>query len=150
MIAPAEPPYGAEGWVAVWLPVPPSVNKYWRRGKSKTYRSKSANEFRARARELVRYAILAQKASSKVPFDERMEIELVYRPPDRRPRDLDNILKAVLDALCYGSLITDDELFDRITLVRGPVSRAKAGVYLRVRRTTPIDITPQWASELRP
>ena len=43
--------------------------------------------------------------------------------PDKRRRDLDNILKAPLDALTHAGLLMDDEQFDEINIVRGqPVS----------------------------
>ncbi|EGM8635893.1 RusA family crossover junction endodeoxyribonuclease, partial [Escherichia coli] len=34
-------------------------------------------------------------------------------------RDLDNILKAPLDALTHAGLLMDDEQFDEINIVRG-------------------------------
>ncbi|EQA8334359.1 RusA family crossover junction endodeoxyribonuclease [Escherichia coli] len=41
----------------------------------------------------------------------------------RYRRDLDNILKAPLDALTHAGLLMDDEQFDEINIVRGqPVS----------------------------
>ncbi|WP_140394409.1 RusA family crossover junction endodeoxyribonuclease, partial [Escherichia coli] len=39
--------------------------------------------------------------------------------PDKRRRDLDNILKAPLDALTHAGLLIDDEQFDEINIVRG-------------------------------
>ena len=36
-----------------------------------------------------------------------------------RRRDLDNILKAPLDALTHAGLLIDDEQFDEINIVRG-------------------------------
>ncbi|MGP78515.1 hypothetical protein B5F26_27880, partial [Escherichia coli] len=41
--------------------------------------------------------------------------------PDKRRRDLDNILKAPLDALTHAGLLIDDEQFDEINIVRGKV-----------------------------
>jgi crossover junction endodeoxyribonuclease RusA len=39
-------------------------------------------------------------------------------PPDRRRRDLDNILKALLDALQYGGAYQDDSQIDSLQVVR--------------------------------
>lgn len=148
MILPASIPYGEEGWVGLWLPVPPSVNRYWQRAGGKTFRTKKANEFRKRARDLVRFGILQQRAVHRVPFDRPCEIEIVFCPPSKASMDLDNILKATLDALQYGSLITDDRLFTRIDLQRGPVMKARAGSYLRVRPIEPIESLPDWTQEI--
>ncbi|EEZ1412598.1 RusA family crossover junction endodeoxyribonuclease, partial [Escherichia coli] len=42
---------------------------------------------------------------------------------DKRRRDLDNFLKAPLDALTHAGMLMDDEQFDEINIVRGkPVS----------------------------
>jgi len=41
-------------------------------------------------------------------------------PPDKRKRDLDNILKALLDAM-QGSLYEDDSQIDQLLIKRGDV-----------------------------
>lgn len=45
--------------------------------------------------------------------------KIIAEPPDKRRRDLDNILKAPLDALTHAGLLIDDEQFDEINIVRG-------------------------------
>jgi len=56
----------------------------------------------------------------------RLAIRLYAYPPDRRRRDLDNILKATLDSLTYAEVIEDDSLFDRIYIERrSPVKDGK-------------------------
>ena len=47
-------------------------------------------------------------------------------PPDKRCRDLDNILKAIFDALVTSGLMGDDEQIDDIRVIRGDV--VKGGV----------------------
>ena len=55
------------------------------------------------------------------------------RPPDRRKRDLDNILKAILDALVYGGVIKDDYQVEEIHLIRKPPEPGgRVEVYLEV------------------
>ncbi|EHZ4690535.1 RusA family crossover junction endodeoxyribonuclease, partial [Escherichia coli] len=49
----------------------------------------------------------------------RLAIKIIAEPPDKRRRDLDNILKAPLDALTHAGLLIDDEQFDEINIVRG-------------------------------
>ncbi|EET5679407.1 RusA family crossover junction endodeoxyribonuclease, partial [Escherichia coli] len=59
----------------------------------------------------------------KLSLSGRLAIKIIAEPPDKRRRDLDNILKAPLDALTHAGLLMDDEQFDEINIVRGkPVS----------------------------
>jgi len=39
-------------------------------------------------------------------------------PPDKRRRDLDNIQKALLDALVHADVIEDDSLIDALSIQR--------------------------------
>ena len=53
----------------------------------------------------------------------RLAIEIQAFPPDNRRRDLDNILKALLDSITHARVIEDDSQFDVIGLVRMPVAK---------------------------
>ncbi|EQB2004311.1 RusA family crossover junction endodeoxyribonuclease, partial [Escherichia coli] len=56
-------------------------------------------------------------------------IKVIAELPDKRRRDLDNILKAPLDALTHAGLLIDDEQFDEINIVRGlPVPGGRLGI----------------------
>lgn len=45
-------------------------------------------------------------------------IVILASPPDRRRRDLDNILKALLDSIAFAGVVEDDSQFDAICIVR--------------------------------
>lgn len=103
------------------LPWPPSVNHYWCQGKPiykngrrivPRYKSDKANMFIKQTKA----AVGIVKSSLK-----RIAIEIMAFPPDKRCRDLDNILKAIFDALVSAKLIKDDEQIDDIRVVRGDV-----------------------------
>ena len=47
---------------------------------------------------------------------------LTVCPPDHRRRDLDNVQKALLDALAKGGAYRDDSQIDRLQVERGPVT----------------------------
>ena len=119
--------------VVIVLPWPPSVNRYYRsisKGKlagrvlvsqeGRTYRQEVAVMLDRRRLPMIR---------------DRMRISIEAFPPDRRRRDLDNLLKASLDALVFGvpiaflllfvyvfgGAIEDDSLIDDLRIRRGEV-----------------------------
>jgi crossover junction endodeoxyribonuclease RusA len=83
------------------LPFPPSVNHLYRRVGFRTLISREGRRFRKTV-----CARLAALGVRRLKGPLRIEIE-VY-PPDRRRRDIDNVQKALLDALQHGGLYDDD------------------------------------------
>lgn len=88
--------------IEITLPWPPSVNTYWRMFKNRMIISKEGREYRVAVQE----QILLQKAAHHLIKPLAVEIE-AWRPDNRR-RDLDNLLKAVLDALAHSGVYQDD------------------------------------------
>lgn len=54
------------------------------------------------------------------PAEGRLAIEIKAYPPDKRKRDLDNILKSLLDSLVHAGVVEDDSQFDAIAIARLP------------------------------
>ena len=101
------------------LPWPPSVNHYWRRVGNRTLISKEGRRFRKR--------VLATLSARKhEPMTGTLAVRVVAHPPDRRRRDLDNITKALLDALEHGGIYEDDSQIDRLEIVRASVIKSGA------------------------
>lgn len=99
------------------LPYPPSVNHYWRHFRGRTVISHNGLIFRDAVR-----AILARCGVR--PLAGRLAVSIEAFPPDRRRRDLDNLLKALGDALEHGGAFHDDNqivwlLIEKATVVRG-------------------------------
>jgi crossover junction endodeoxyribonuclease RusA len=103
------------------LPWPPSVNHYWCQGKPiykngrrivPRYKSEKANMFIKQTKA----AIGIVEASLK-----RIAVEIMVFPPDRRCRDIDNIIKGIFDSLVAAKLIKDDEQVDHLLVIRGDV-----------------------------
>ena len=105
--------------VVIVLPWPPSVNRYYRslsKGKL-AGRVLVSQEGRAYRQEV---AVMLDRRRLPMIRD-RMKVTIDACPPDRRRRDLDNLLKASLDALVFGGAIQDDSLIDDLRIRRGEV-----------------------------
>lgn len=91
------------------LPYPPSINHYWRRVGPRTLISREGRRFRERV-----LAILA--AMHIEPITDRLAVEIDLYPPDNRRRDVDNVLKGLLDALQHGGVYGDDSQIVRLSI----------------------------------
>lgn len=96
------------------LPFPPSVNHYWRRVGTRTLISRGGRAFRS--------SVVSILAAHKVrPLSGSLAIEIDVYPPDRRRRDIDNLQKALLDALAHGGAYEDDSQVARLSVIRREV-----------------------------
>jgi len=92
------------------LPYPPSVNHYWKTRSIKlgnkytriVYISSKGIEFRRSVANVVIVNRVKGFGGSLL----RMEVKLY--PPDRRRRDVDNVLKALFDSLQHAGVYNDD------------------------------------------
>lgn len=106
------------------LPWPPSVNHIWRmvtiKGNARMLVSKEGRKYRATVGRIVMAAIALGRNDSAA-LEGCIAVEIEAFPPDRRARDLDNTLKALLDAIKHAGVIIDDCYIDEIRIRRGPV-----------------------------
>ncbi|MEQ9941077.1 RusA family crossover junction endodeoxyribonuclease [Pectobacterium aroidearum] len=106
------------------LPFPPSVNTYWRSPSSgplagRHLVSAKGRTFRAQAIACV----LEQLHRKPKAITTLVAVTITFYPPDRRTRDMDNYLKAPLDALTHAGVWTDDSQIKRMLLEWGPVTK---------------------------
>lgn len=96
--------------LSIDLPFPPSMNRLWRSTKSgKHYRSpRYQTWFQAAGIEINR------QRPGKVSG--AFSVLLQLGRPDRRKRDLDNLMKPVLDLLQHYGVIDDDGLAQHVSI----------------------------------
>ena len=94
------------------VPFPPSVNTYWGFKGSQRFLTSRAKVFKsAVAAEFVR--------SGHEGFGTaRLAVTIKLYPPDRRVRDIDNVIKSTLDALCQALVFVDDGQIDALFVTR--------------------------------
>ncbi len=103
------------------LPYPPSVNHYYRRVGARTLISREGREYRTAV-----CGLLAPGGGSgirKPPAGGRIALAMDAFPPDRRRRDLDNILKCTQDSLAHAGVYEDDSQIDLLVVRRCEVVR---------------------------
>lgn len=86
------------------LEYPPSANSIWRSSGSKVYRSAEYVSWRKAAEWTVKTAVRMQGGKIHGPYSLLIEAGR----PDRRKRDIDNLIKPLSDALVHGGAIADD------------------------------------------
>ena len=126
--------------LTVALPFPPSVNRYWRhlsRGPlaGRVLISEEGRKYRAALMATIKCLDLGG------PYLGRLSVELTAHPPDKRQRDLDNLLKATLDGLQHAGVYESDSQIDRLTIERGAVFKGGV-VFLLVRELAPSGVVP--------
>jgi crossover junction endodeoxyribonuclease RusA len=98
--------FGADG-CSVDLPWPPSVNRYWRTFQGRMIISADGRQYKQ---------AVAAVCHGLIPITGYVEVTIMATRPDKRKRDLDNLLKATLDA-CSGHLWVDDVQIQRLTIM---------------------------------
>lgn len=103
------------------LPWPPSTNTIWRSLRSgpmagRVLLSKAGREYRKSVHAAVTAQIGARGAISGP-----VRVDILLHPPTRHRLDLDNRIKAVLDALTHAAVWVDDSQVDVLIVSRGDV-----------------------------
>ena len=101
--------------VALTLPWPPSVNHYWGQCGTRRYIKEKGVKFREMTAE--------QVASIGKKMEGRLSVFVTLFPPNRQRRDIDNSLKALLDALQHAGCFDDDEQIDVLHVERKSVTK---------------------------
>src|SRR5690606_1024401 len=106
------------------LPWPPTANTYWRRNGGRYFISKRGQDYR----EFVAKACYAYQGL--FVSDDRLRLRIKAFPPDNRRRDLDNLLKGLIDSFQYAGLFPDDSQIDKLSIERMPEYEGKIEITL--------------------
>lgn len=118
-----------------YLPPPSSVNRYHRsvviNGKLYVKLSKDGREYKATVAAKVHDVMPPREWME--PTEDRLHVDIEYRAPDARARDLDNLQKALLDAMEKAGVYRNDSQIDSLLIERcGIRSDGNAGVRVQV------------------
>ncbi len=94
------------------LPWGPTMNTYWRHVGAKVHVSREGVVYRRKVCTLT--------AGMNTFGSQLLRVYIYADPPDRRGRDLDNLLKPVLDALMHAGLYDDDSQIIDLRIRRDP------------------------------
>ena len=101
--------------ITLTLPFPPSTNTYYRNVAGETLISAKGRSYR----KAVADQVLIQRGAKLLAG--RLSVSIVAHMPDKRRRDLDNMLKAALDSMTHAGVWVDDSQIDILTIQRAPV-----------------------------
>lgn len=96
------------------IPYPPSGNHMWKHAKGKHYLTDQARRYYEQVAWIIKSSGLA------MGLEDRLLVEVDIYPPDKRKRDLSNVIKVVEDACTKAGLWQDDSQIDRLVLQRMP------------------------------
>lgn len=101
------------------LPWPPTVNTYYRHkviGKLATvYVTQEGKAYRKAVN-----LCLAEHGVKTYALEGDLRVEIEVFPPDRRKRDIDNLLKSLLDSLTHAQVWKDDNQISDLRIYRNP------------------------------
>ena len=113
-------------YACILLPYPPSLNSNWRQGKGRTHKSTKYTLWIVDAG----YALNQQRPPHLSP---PYIVEIAAGRPDKRKRDLDNLIKPVLDLLTSHGVICDDSEIEHLTIYWATDDEVQNGVRVEVK-----------------
>jgi crossover junction endodeoxyribonuclease RusA len=90
-------------YVCLYLPFPPSLNRYYVKTRNGVFISKKGKEFRA---ETIK-SINEQLGSFKT-IDNNVKVGIIFHPPRAGIFDSDNYLKGLFDSITHAKVWDDD------------------------------------------
>jgi crossover junction endodeoxyribonuclease RusA len=112
--------------VNLTLPWPPSANRYWRNVNGRTLVSKEARVYKSTVKKL---SLLSEKTC----MSGKLSLTIHAYCPDKRKRDIDNLIKIVTDSLQEAGYFENDCQIDKLYIERMPIIMPKGSLYVELR-----------------
>jgi crossover junction endodeoxyribonuclease RusA len=106
--------------IMLYLPYPPSGNHMWKHAGGKHYLTKQAMAYYSQV------AYVIAQAGMAMNLEDRLHVEVDVYPPDKRRRDLSNVIKVLEDACTKAGLWQDDSQIDSLVIKRMAVMKGGA------------------------
>lgn len=113
------------------LPLPPSANGMYRTYKGRMLISREGLRYFDKVAAITIEA-RAGGELSRVPLTGRLKMLVTVYPPDRRRRDLDNLLKGLQDALEKARVYVNDAQIDDLHIIRAECCPPDGAVHVRI------------------
>jgi len=113
------------------LPYPPSTNHLHTVARGRKIKSHRARQYTNDVHWRIHEGLRAEADAWLPCKTDRLYVVVVAHAPDKRRRDLDNLLKGCLDSVCV-ALGVDDSQIDQLTVCRGSVDRSNPRVRVRL------------------
>ena len=94
------------------LPWPPTINTYYTVARGRKILSKRGRSFKEQAWVIMEDSHFAERLKGEV------SVFIRAYPPDKRKRDIDNILKPILDVLTAAGIYDDDSQVSDLRIQR--------------------------------
>lgn len=94
------------------LPYPPSVNHYYLHTSNGIILGTKGKKYR---RDV---SLLLHRYRQSCSGDKRLAVTINLFPPDNRKRDIDNVLKCLLDSMEHANVYENDNQIDMLTVIR--------------------------------
>ena len=100
------------------LPFPPSTNTYYRMVNNRMLISGKGREYRKNV-----LAACTSEFFRRPKLSGRLSVKIIATVPDKRRRDLDNMLKSCLDSMQHAGIYLDDSQIDNLQIIRSAVEK---------------------------
>ncbi len=111
------------------LPWPPSLNRLYRYTPAGVKLSEAGRKYVLAVCRTLPVGVVTK-------LKDRLVVHMIAHAPNARPRDLDNLCKATLDACTKACVWADDSLIDELHIARGEVDPDGVGYIDMLIETT--------------
>lgn len=122
----------------LFLPYPPTINNYYVKSKTHVRISEKGRKFRDLTQAEIVKLIPPGTTLSDIGIEPPYGMIVVAFPPDNRKRDIDNILKPILDAITKTGIWSDDSTVNHLIVYRGKAAPPSGNIYIRIFPAGPI------------